>query len=486
MLCLAFSTDNQAIHVFSPSTGSILTSFKENKCKAQCLLATDAILLAAQSSTVDNTKKQILNLWSYEQAQPLTRIILPEQVSCITGTPSGLFLAVGTTKGSVYFWDMTTGKLLCNIQTHFCEISSIALAPDCSSLIAGGVDGFVCILNQEDLFCIYQTSSQTAPQNFPAHSLAVTQPQCFAMDSSLQSTIFVGCTNGSLFIVNFDVIDILSLPTSEMNFVGKSNQHNILPPIVTSQQLITKLPAPLLSLCCSDDGCTVVTSSSDGIIRVWDIPSLTCIHSLSLYVQDNQQGNSIQTSQQLSKSSYFSNKMTKNVFVTCLSSIPAVTTLIMSGKVPQIPELQEIGQEQISKSTSSTSSLSHLSGIPKALQVSTPKGHRSMVLPLLRNTNSVPERIPYFCPSFIQQFHSTDDGYSNENENMLNTYSLYSNCSDQTDYIPSDNLSATSIDIITSQKQIEDQKQDAKKLPQQQQTNKSIDQVFSQLIDKFL
>lgn len=76
-------------------------------------------------------------------------MFVPECVTCLTGTPSGLFLAAGTASGNIYFWEVASGQLLSKIQAHNRSITSIALAEDCSYLVAGAADGSICSIKAE-------------------------------------------------------------------------------------------------------------------------------------------------------------------------------------------------------------------------------------------------------------------------------------------------------------------------------------------------
>ena len=81
--------------------------------------------------------------------QPVAKLFVPELITCLTGTQSGLYLAAGTVSGTIYFWDIPSGQLLSKIQAQHRSINAITLAEDCSCLVAGAADGSLTVIKAE-------------------------------------------------------------------------------------------------------------------------------------------------------------------------------------------------------------------------------------------------------------------------------------------------------------------------------------------------
>ncbi|CAG8455492.1 7424_t:CDS:2 [Cetraspora pellucida] len=175
-LALATSLSDSNIQVWDFRTGTLLTSFKQNKCYQHGLALIPfpgqinrvGLIIAAQ---ID---KALLHVYSWQKDQPYLKIICPEKLTSVAISNQGAYCACGTDNGKIYIWELSTG-ILCRVyDAHYKKISVLKFTNDDTALISGSEDAGVnvCILN--DL-----TDESPSPfYSWSEHSLPITDIIC--------------------------------------------------------------------------------------------------------------------------------------------------------------------------------------------------------------------------------------------------------------------------------------------------------------------
>ncbi|CAG8520349.1 5723_t:CDS:2, partial [Racocetra persica] len=175
-LVLATSLSDSNIQVWDFRTGTLLTSFKQNKCYQHGLALIPfpgqpnrvGLVIAAQ------TDKALLHVYSWQKDQPYLKFICPEKLVSVTISNQGAYCACGTDNGKIYIWELSTG-ILCRVyDAHYKKISVLKFTNDDTALISGSEDSGVnvCILN--DL-----TDESPSPfYSWSEHSLPITDIIC--------------------------------------------------------------------------------------------------------------------------------------------------------------------------------------------------------------------------------------------------------------------------------------------------------------------
>ncbi|KAK2962103.1 putative spindle assembly abnormal protein 6 [Blattamonas nauphoetae] len=123
-------------------------------------------------------------LQNWDEAQPLTKFVIPETIYSIAATDDGSFIVAGTSSGTVYCWSFPTGQLCSKIHVHRQAITTISVANDCSYVVCGCVDGHIAVISAPLLFSLNTDSSETQTNftqyplqtlRFVAHTLSIQQ-----------------------------------------------------------------------------------------------------------------------------------------------------------------------------------------------------------------------------------------------------------------------------------------------------------------------
>lgn len=89
--------------------------------------------------------KAVLTMYSWQRDQPLTRIVLPQKMTCVSLAPHAAFVATGTGDGRLFVWEVATGALLASWEAHYRAITSIAWTSDAAALVTASDDTRVCV-----------------------------------------------------------------------------------------------------------------------------------------------------------------------------------------------------------------------------------------------------------------------------------------------------------------------------------------------------
>ena len=94
---------------------------------------------------VIESDKAVLSLYSWQRDQPITRIVLPQKMSCVALSPRAIYLATGTADGRLYVWHVRSGALLCSFEAHYRGITAIQWTLDSAAIITASQDTRACV-----------------------------------------------------------------------------------------------------------------------------------------------------------------------------------------------------------------------------------------------------------------------------------------------------------------------------------------------------
>lgn len=79
------------------------------------------------------------------QDQVLQRSFAVEKLAAVAATADGLYLAAGGASGTLYVWDLPTGRLLRSWPAHYKSVTCLSFLDGGNVLISGGEDTLVSV-----------------------------------------------------------------------------------------------------------------------------------------------------------------------------------------------------------------------------------------------------------------------------------------------------------------------------------------------------
>ncbi|KAK2510041.1 hypothetical protein MC885_018425 [Smutsia gigantea] len=129
-------------------------------------------LLAAQLG------KNYISAWELQRKDQLQqKIMCPGPVTCLTTSPTGLYVLAGIAE-SIYLWEVSTGNLLVILSRHYQDVSCLQFTGDSSYFLSGGQD---CLVLAWGLSSVLQAdpSRTPAPRHvWSHHTLPITDLHC--------------------------------------------------------------------------------------------------------------------------------------------------------------------------------------------------------------------------------------------------------------------------------------------------------------------
>ncbi|KAH6559882.1 hypothetical protein BASA61_003146 [Batrachochytrium salamandrivorans] len=164
-----------------------------------------SLILSAQSD------RATLNAWSLAKAQPISKSVLPEKLSCLCISTSGRFCLAGGFSGRLYLWEIATGNLLRMFDAHYKPVKVVRFTADDACMISGGEDAMIHVWSLEEVLDESIDHQELPPKlrSLKGHTLPIsdlicglslhTQTRCFT--SSLDKTCKIwDLTSGSMLL----------------------------------------------------------------------------------------------------------------------------------------------------------------------------------------------------------------------------------------------------------------------------------------------
>lgn len=252
-------------------------------------------------------------------------------------------MCAGSKKGWCTFWEISTGVLINSFQSHFKAVTRVEFSACGGYCVTVSDDGMARIwevamivdqsqaenivsvsskktiipyrswsphtLSAKDLFLVsglsslrvFTCSTDRTVVMYDAHSgkqvlrISLAQSLECITCNALQDICFVGATNGNIFIIDLSVTAIgISAANATTGYIapraGAMNTSAESSNTSKGQSQLGNLPAgvsimeghtrAVTSLSCSIDNTTLVSSSEDGSLRIWDMWTKQCLREV--------------------------------------------------------------------------------------------------------------------------------------------------------------------------------------------------------------
>ncbi|XP_059950766.1 WD repeat-containing protein 18 isoform X1 [Mesoplodon densirostris] len=159
--------------VWELHSGATLLTYRGGQAGPRGLaLLNGEYLLAAQLG------KNYISAWELQRKDQLQqKIMCPGPVTCLTTSPTGLYVLAGIAE-SIYLWEVSTGNLLVILSRHYQDVSCLQFTGDSSHFVSGGKD---CLVLAWSLCSVLQAdpSRTPAPRHvWSRHTLPITDLHC--------------------------------------------------------------------------------------------------------------------------------------------------------------------------------------------------------------------------------------------------------------------------------------------------------------------
>lgn len=286
---------------------SLSPVFKDIAAERACIGLLDGVIMNNSAHFLSfSPAYSTFQVSCFAKEKPVAKFFGHEKMSCIA-THGGLAVA-GTSNGSIFIWQVSTGALLKVLnKVHFQQISTLVLTRE--YLCSASVDGTVKVWDRHTL-C---SGDESIPRySFAHHTTEVSAvkfgvvggKRCrlftcshdgtalvydmfdgalsakFTFPSPCQSLavdvaemcLSVGCQDGVVYVLDLD-----STSGEILANMAKFGHYSL----KSSSCLKTLDASPVTSLCFSVDNTVLVSGCSDGTVRFWDCSSMQLIRQIS-------------------------------------------------------------------------------------------------------------------------------------------------------------------------------------------------------------
>jgi WD40 repeat protein/uncharacterized membrane-anchored protein YhcB (DUF1043 family) len=160
---LASGSWDEIIKLWDLEAGQLIRNLSEHQASVRSLvIGPDSHTLV--SGSLDRTMK----LWSLPQGEVTQTIADHEPIAAIALSPDGKLLASTGDDGMIKIWSLPTGKEVASLTGNQNCICSLIFAPDCQTIAAGTVNGYVILwhLTGDE----HDSSKITPLQSIKAHA----------------------------------------------------------------------------------------------------------------------------------------------------------------------------------------------------------------------------------------------------------------------------------------------------------------------------
>lgn len=165
-------------------------------------------------------------------------------------SPDGSQFVTGSFDGVVRVWDSNTSESLAKFEAHKKAINSICFSPEGERIATACEDGTVRVWNFVTKALIAEFADSMWAGTY--------SPMVFSPDGS---RLLTACEDGTIRLRNIDARTMLGELKPGLGGV-------------------TKDILPLSAIALSPEGCSIASTGSEGVITIWDVPTLSKRHYL--------------------------------------------------------------------------------------------------------------------------------------------------------------------------------------------------------------
>ncbi|MDB9526926.1 NACHT domain-containing protein [Oscillatoria sp. CS-180] len=205
-------------------------------------------------------------------------------VNSLAFSPTGEYLAIGDSKGSVQIWRIATGQVLLFCLGHLGGVRSVTFSPDGQKLVSGGRDAIVRLWSIDSGECI---RTFTGHSNW-VRSVAISPDAKLVASGSADATIRIwsvetgDCT--CILEGHSDRVTSVAFDQSGRNLVSSSADTTLKLWSIVGGGCVQTFKGHsdwAWSASFSPDGQTVASGSADTTVRLWSIDSGQCTHVIN-------------------------------------------------------------------------------------------------------------------------------------------------------------------------------------------------------------
>ncbi|XP_043711477.1 protein ROOT INITIATION DEFECTIVE 3 [Telopea speciosissima] len=232
--------------------------------------------------------------WSWNKPQVEVKSFPAEPINPLVSNSEGTYIMGGGLSGDIYFWEVSSGRLLKRWRAHYRAVTCLVLSEDDSLLISGSEDGCVRVWS---LIMIFDDIGREAAKHlylhsFTEHTLRVTAVvsgyggcNAIIVSGSEDRTCKVWSMSKGKLLRSIEfpsVIDAIALDPGEHVFYAGSRDGKIFIAALGAESpsnssygkhiigLLSDHSKAVTCLAFSSNGTLLVSGSEDGLIRVWD------------------------------------------------------------------------------------------------------------------------------------------------------------------------------------------------------------------------
>ena len=288
-------TSSAQFAVYDPSTGAATSEvFRDAEASpSRVALVRDRYLVVPHA-----TKPAIL-VWEWGKETPAHTCYVAERVACLCADAGGAYVVAGGKSGTIYAWLMETGEFLCSWKAHYRPVTSVDFVPGQYVFVSAGEDALVHAWNLAELVVSAsgrpRSSSTPKPlATWSEHSLPVTSLFCaeaggadavfatasldhtcklWRLDRDGRSLCTVSCPSPLLCCCLDPLEDhlyaggrdggVFEKRLAEVGREAAGVSHAV-------SRTFVGHDGPVTSVACSSDGASLITTSEDGVLYVWN------------------------------------------------------------------------------------------------------------------------------------------------------------------------------------------------------------------------
>ncbi|KAJ3693328.1 hypothetical protein LUZ60_008808 [Juncus effusus] len=296
-IIIASSPLDTGINSWALNSGTKLLNYKTCASPRHGLTPVGSRFIASSQIPASHSAASApIYFWSFDKPQLAVKSFPAEPIGPLVSNSEGTFLIGGGSSGSIYLWEVASGKLINKWQAHYRAVTCLSISNDESLLISGSDDGGVRVWNLIMMFDNVRKgeSGSLYLYSFTEHALRVTDlvsgtglSNSIAISSSEDRTCkIMSLSEGKVLrsITLPSIADSVSIDPSEHRFYAgcRDGKIYVIALNVESNPIIATLhdqSKGITSLACKD-GSKLISGSEDGIIRIWDIESQHVIRIL--------------------------------------------------------------------------------------------------------------------------------------------------------------------------------------------------------------
>lgn len=119
----------------------------------------------------------------------------PEPTPCVAVSPTGAYLAAGSTSGKLYLWELASGSLVCALDAHFRQVTCLSFTPDGLGLVSASADARILVYSLAALVSSASSEAGKAPYAvFADHTQSITALSCSSYSAAAAAESFPSST----------------------------------------------------------------------------------------------------------------------------------------------------------------------------------------------------------------------------------------------------------------------------------------------------